>query len=217
MIEAATGLVMRTYPLTDTSLIVHWLTLRQGRLSTAAKGARRPDSPLRGKLDLFYLCDFNFYRSRRSDLHTLKEVALRDAHAPLRTDLTKLQQAAYCAALIEQTTEPDTPLPGMFNLFRGLLRHLVSHAPAQHTVFAFELKLLTELGLKPHPDKLRLTPGTTQLVQYLIERDWPEVARLRPTDAQAAELRQFLHGFMIYHLGKLPDGRAAALNAPAAT
>lgn len=211
MIESATGIVMRTYPLTDTSLIVHWLTPSSGRIATAVKGARRPNSPFRGKLDLFYLCEFNFYRSSRSELHTLKEVTVRDAHIGLRTRIGRLQQASYCAALIEQTTEPGTPLPGIFDLFAALLKHLCSNEPTPHTVFAFELKLLTELGLRPSPEKMRLTPGTKQLVKTLIECDWAHLARLRLSEAQTTELRQFLHGFMIYHLGKLPSGRAEAL------
>ena len=111
MVETATGLVLRTRPLTETSLIVHWLTPSLGRLATVAKGAHRPKSPFRGKLDLFYLADFSFTRSRRSDLHVLGEVNLVGTHAPLRQDLGALQQAAYAAALIEQTTETETPLP----------------------------------------------------------------------------------------------------------
>jgi hypothetical protein len=31
------------------------------------------------------------------------------------------------------------------------------------------------------------------------------------TAGQIAEIRQFLHGFLIFHLGRLPRGRAAAL------
>jgi DNA repair protein RecO (recombination protein O) len=77
MDERAQGLVLRVYPLTETSLIVHWLTRDQGRLATVAKGARRPKSPFRGKLDLFYMADFSFGRSRRSELHTLREVSLK--------------------------------------------------------------------------------------------------------------------------------------------
>jgi hypothetical protein len=34
---------------------------------------------------------------------------------------------------------------------------------------------------------------------------------LKLTRAQTGELRQFLHGFLIFHLGRLPKGRAAAL------
>ena len=47
-VERATGLVLRTRPLTETSLIVLWLTREAGRLATVAKGARRPKSPFRG-------------------------------------------------------------------------------------------------------------------------------------------------------------------------
>src|SRR5262245_43511374 len=103
MDERTTGLILRVRPLPETSLIVHWLTQDFGRLATVAKGARRPKSPFRGKLDLYYEADLSFLRSRRSDLHTLREVVLRDPHEALRRELTYLRQAAYCAALIEQT------------------------------------------------------------------------------------------------------------------
>ena len=68
MIQSATGIILRTRPLTETSVIVNWLTPDFGRISTVAKGARRPKSQFAGKLDLFYLADFSFVRA---------EVALR--------------------------------------------------------------------------------------------------------------------------------------------
>src|SRR3954467_13489483 len=102
MDESTQGIVLRTYPLTETSLIVHWLTPDLGRIATVAKGARRPKSTFRGKLDLFYFADFSFARSAKSELHNLREVVLRDTHAALRKDFTRLQQASYAVALIEQ-------------------------------------------------------------------------------------------------------------------
>src|SRR5437773_12313510 len=124
MIESATGLILRTYPLTDTSLIVRWLTPDFGRIATVAKGARRPKSPFLGKLDLFYEADFSFTRSRRSDLHTLREISLRAMHPALRQELGYLQQASYCARLIEQASETDTPLPAIYELLRAFLAAL---------------------------------------------------------------------------------------------
>src|SRR5690348_2596575 len=146
MVETATGLVLRTRPLTETSLIVEWLTKDLGRLSTVAKGARRPQSGFRGKLDLFYLADFSFARSRRSELHTLREVRLVNTHKALRENLAYLQQAAYCAKLVEQCTETETPLTDVFQLLKGLLEHLPCQPAQPRSVFAFELKLLEELG-----------------------------------------------------------------------
>src|SRR5205807_6057768 len=108
MIETARGVILRTRPLTETSLIVHWLTSDTGRIATVAKGARRPKSPFRGKLDLFYLAELSFVRSRRSELHTLREVSVREMHPGLRKELRYLEQASYVAALVEQVTEAET-------------------------------------------------------------------------------------------------------------
>src|SRR5215471_14947718 len=146
MIETATGIILRTRPLTETSLIVQWLTADAGRLATVAKGARRSTSPFRGKLDLFYLGDFSFARSRRSELHTLREVKLLDAHSRLRTDVVALHRASYAVALIEQTTETEAPLPGIYDLFRRFLTVISSQETAVPLLFSFELRLLRELG-----------------------------------------------------------------------
>ena len=211
MIETATGLILRTRPLTETSLIVHWLTPDFGRIATVAKGARRPKSPFLGKLDLFYEADFSFSRSRHSDLHLLREAGLRATHAELRADILKLRQAAYAAAFIEQATETETPLPAVFELLRGFLDCLCRQKPAAQLVFAFELKLLRELGLNPDLRKTDLTAGAQQIVRAFLKSGWPACLRLRLARAQTAELGQFLHGFLIFHLGRLPAGRAGAL------
>jgi len=207
MHERTTGIILRTRPLTETSLIVHWLTRDFGRIDTVAKGARRPKSPFRGKLDLFYLADFSFARSRRSELHTLREVVLRDTHEALRNELAYLKQASHCAALIEQSTETGTPLPGVYELIHGLLGHLPKQPAEPLTIFAFELKLLNELGLKPDLDKTNLKPGTKQIVKALSTGDWSPVLRLKLSEAQVTELRRFLHGFLVFHLGRIPKGR----------
>jgi DNA repair protein RecO (recombination protein O) len=213
MIESTTGLILRTRPLTETSLIVHWLTPDFGRVATVAKGARRLKSPFHGRLDLFYLADFSFSRSRRSDLHILREVSLRETHGALRRNLACLRQATYAAACIEQATETETPLPAVFDLMRGFLDCLCHDPPAPQIVFAFELKLLCELGLKPDLAKIRLTPGAKQILRVLSGGDWQSCRRLKPTQAQFVELRRFLHGFLLFHLDRLPRGRVAALSA----
>ena len=210
--ESTSGLILRTRPLTETSLIIHWLTPELGRLATVAKGARRPKSPFAGKLDLFYAADFSFSRSRRSELHNLREVKLLETHGAIREDLAKLQQAAYAANFIEQATETETPLPEIFKLTRDFLKSLCAQKPSAQNIFALELKLLHELGLAPELAATRLTPGTKKIVQALWETS-PDAARLKLSGAQTDELRQWLHGYLIFHLGRLPRGRETALLA----
>ena len=211
MDERTTGIILRIRLLTDTSLIVQWMTPDLGRIATVAKGARRPKSPLAGKLDLFFLAELSFQRSRRSDLHTLREIALRETTALLRHDLQYLRQASYAAQLIEQTTETETPIPNIFSLMLDFLRFL-PQLPAQPlAIFAFELKLLTELGLGPDPAAHPLTAGARQVVLNLVRLPWPALLPLRMTPAQVDEVKGFLYRNLAEHLGKVLPGRAAAL------
>lgn len=205
----AQGLVLRVRPYSDTSLIVHWLTGGEGRLATLARAARRPKSPMRGRLDLFFLCEFTFLRSRHSDLHTLREVQVLDAHPRLREDLGWVQQASYAAALIEQVTETDTPLPEVYQLYHSLLDHLPKQRLQARTVYGFELKLLRELGLEP-ASITRAEQEVQALAEQLTDLPWAEIGRLDVSRVHAQGLRRYLHGFLIHQFGRLARGRAEA-------
>ncbi|HEY1171370.1 MAG TPA: DNA repair protein RecO [Verrucomicrobiae bacterium] len=213
MDERASGIILRTRPLTETSLIVHWLTHGHGRVATVAKGARRPKSAFRGKLDIFYQADFSFQRSRRSELHNLHEVSLRETHAALRSDIGRVQQAAYAVALIEQTTETETPLDEVYDLMLGFVQHLAMNGAKPANVLAFELKLLELLGQSPQPEEIKMGRSAQALMAALQDCEWAQLAEAELTVQHISELRQFLHGFLIYHLDRIPRGRNAAIEA----
>jgi len=211
MDERATGIILRTRPLTESSLIVHWLTSDLGRVATVAKGARRAKSPFRGKLDLFYSAEFSFRRSRRSELHNLREVSLKDTRAELRRELAWLRQAAYGARFIEQVTETETPLPEIYELLHAFLSRLTSAEPSPVPVFAFELWLLREIGQQPSLNESRLSDGGRRIVERLLALDWATPGKRRLTGDEFAELRGFLRGFIAHNLERIPKGRDEAL------
>jgi DNA repair protein RecO (recombination protein O) len=208
--ERASGIVLRTRPLTDTSLIVHWLTLELGRMATVAQGARKPKSPFHGKLDLCFEAEFSFVRRARSELHMLREVMPRNVRAALRTDFGYLAQIAYAVALLEQLTETETPVPEVFELFREFLEHLPQQPPQSRNVFAFELRLLASQGLEPDPATTAFSPTAKRLLSELTYRGWAELPALKPAAADIQAVRQFLHGFILFHCHQLPRGRAEA-------
>lgn len=203
MEERSTGIILRLRPLTDTSLIVHWLTRDLGRLATVAKGARRPKSPFAGKLDLFFQADFSFVRSRRSELHLLRESVSRQTHPALRREWRYLQQASYCAALIEHYTETQTPLPGLYDLLARLLDYLPQQPPQFLTILALELKFLADAGLQPDLHLAPLSLGSQQILSRIMEADWAVISRLRPTEPQLKEMTRFIEAFLINQFGGL--------------
>jgi DNA repair protein RecO (recombination protein O) len=211
MEERTSGIILRTRPLTETSLVVHWLTPDLGRLSTVAKGARRPKSPFLGKLDLFYAADFSFARSRRSDLHNLREVIVRDSHAALRKDIARLNEASYFVILIEKGTEPEAPIPELHELMLHALAHLTTNAPAPATVFVFELKILCVLGYEPVLDSLPAAiRGPASSATYdSFANSVGELSRLKPEENAA--LNRFLQRSIGSALEKVPAQRDRAL------
>jgi recombinational DNA repair protein (RecF pathway) len=142
----------------------------------------------------------------------LREVSLRRAHEPLRKDLAKLQQASYCTTLVEQTTETETALPGEFDLLNEFLLAVAGVPVNPASVLAFELKLLAHHGQSPDLNSMSISEGTRRVVERLTQGNWEGIARLRPSQAQIVEISRFLHDFMIYHVGRVPRGRGAALD-----
>jgi DNA repair protein RecO (recombination protein O) len=192
MEERATGIILRTRPLTETSLIVQWLTREAGRISTVAKGARRPKSAFLGKLDLYYEADFLFQRARKSSLHTLREANLRTTHSNLRTDFAALEQAARAGRRIERTTEEDAPLPEVFNLFKDFLDELAKPPLESALLPAFEVKLLETLGFAPLLEGSSLPIGSRRALAQLQSIDWPAIRRVKLSASQVFEIEAFL-------------------------
>src|SRR6266566_1933252 len=93
--ESTEAILLRKRKFSDTSLIVSWCTELIGCIQTIAKGARRPKSPFAGKLDLFFEAEISIVRSRKTDLHTLAEVVLKNPFAGIRSSYRRTQTAAY--------------------------------------------------------------------------------------------------------------------------
>ncbi|HTG46005.1 MAG TPA: DNA repair protein RecO [Verrucomicrobiae bacterium] len=211
MEERSIGIVLRTRPLTETSLIVQWLTRDHGRIATAAKGARRPKSPFIGKLDLFYEAEFSFARSRKSDLHTLREVSLRETHASLREDIRSLRQASYFAVLIEKGSERDTPLLEYYELMKEALGALSTSISSTALVFSFEMKFLHHSGFQPLVASL--SPAAQMILERLALAPLGGTHDLPVNNPIRAELSNFLGRAIGTSLEKLPPERERALRA----
>jgi DNA repair protein RecO (recombination protein O) len=146
--DSTAAILLRRVPLSDTSLILTWCSERCGKIKTVAKGARRPKSPFAGRLDLFFDCEIQFSRSRRSELHILREAVLKNPHAELRKDWAKTQLAAYFSELLQLTTEPEHAMPELYDLLQRALSYLERKTPNKRALIHFEAELARLLGIQ---------------------------------------------------------------------
>ncbi len=145
--ESTSAILLRKRKLSDTSLIVSWCTESLGCVQTVAKGARSAKSPFAGKLDLFYEADIQIARSKRSNLHTLREVALTNPFGGIRASYLRTQTAAYFVELIEICTESDHHEPELFALLRRAFGFLSANEPTLRAVAHFEAELARIAGV----------------------------------------------------------------------
>ena len=146
--ETTAAILLRKTKLSETSLIVTWFTEAHGKIKTVAKGARQPKSKFAGVLDLFFDCEIQFARSRKSDLHALREAALREPHAGVRLDYGRVALGAYFVELIELVTEPDHPAPELYDLLKRALGFLDAQPAALRALLHFESELVRLLGIQ---------------------------------------------------------------------
>jgi DNA repair protein RecO (recombination protein O) len=148
-VQSTQAILVRLTRLTDTSLIVHWMTEEHGLVKTVAKGARRPKSPFAGKLDLFFGGEISLARARRGELHALREVMIAQWREGLRRDYTTTLLAGYCCQLLECAVEPEHPDPALHDLLRRALDHIDSRGPSLRALQHYEKELATLLGVAP--------------------------------------------------------------------
>src|SRR6266850_4181137 len=145
--ESTEAILIRKRKFSDTSLIVSWCTDSFGCVQTLAKGARRLKSPFAGKLDLFFEAEISIVRSRKTDLHTLTEVVLKNPFPGIRTNYLRTQTAGYFVELIEICTERDHREPELFDLLRRAFGYLDKSEPNLRAVSYFEAELARITGV----------------------------------------------------------------------
>ena len=196
------GYVIRTCRLTDTSLIVDWLTEHEGRTSTVARGAFRKKSPFAGKLDWLFYAEISYRRSRASHLHTLKEVELQATPGQIRRSVSSLNQIAYFVELIRRATETETPIPEVFQLFHQAVRQADQGVFGAAFILWFEWRLLDILGLHPAINDGRLDDGCRQILTL-----WSRCAEKFPNEQtidsrQSAAIGSFFAKHWIAEIGR---------------
>ena len=150
--EEGHAILLRRQPWSDTSWIVLWMTRDHGKISTMARGARRPSSPHAGKLDLFFTADIAFAVSRKSSLHTLREVRVVEPFGA--TSCANVFLAGYFAELVDRITQADEPVEPVFDLLARAFAFLRTSPASRRALEHFEFELGRALGIPCSPADL---------------------------------------------------------------
>jgi DNA repair protein RecO (recombination protein O) len=162
--------VLHRYDWSETSVILDLFTREQGRVSVAAKGAKRPYSQLRSVLLPFQKINVSLGRAPKTELNNPQASDVQNLRSAEWAGGTAMLTGAalfsgfYLNELLMKLLGRHDAQPALFDAYAQTLPQLAStdDAQVQAALRAFELRLLHELGVLPD---LSLTTLTLQAVQ----------------------------------------------------
>jgi len=169
--------VLHHYDWSESSLILDLFTREQGRLTIVAKGAKRPYSQLRSVLLPFLRLQVGLSKPARREGEEAEVQTLRTAEWAGGTTLpagSALFSGYYLNELLIKLLARQDPHPALFDAYAATLPflHDDEDARSQAALRAFELRLMSELGLLPD---LSLVTATQQPVHserlYLLSAE----------------------------------------------
>ncbi len=145
--------VLHRYDWSESSLILDLFTREQGRVTVAAKGAKRPYSQLRAVLLPFQRIHVNLGRASRdeasSDVQTLRGAEWAGGAAMLTG--AALFSGFYLNELLMKLLERHDPHAALFDVYAATLPALTDtdDVAVEAALRAFELTLLQQVGVLP--------------------------------------------------------------------
>lgn len=154
------GIVLRTTPWRDADILLTLLTPELGRITAAARSARRNQRRFTGSCDLLDCGRFVLRQAASSGHYQVVGIEERRSWPALREDLSGFVMASYCVELTLLFALEEDPEAGL--LLRLLLRTLqgLERERAPETQLAlciyFHLAILRGAGLQilDHPTQL---------------------------------------------------------------
>ena len=226
MLVKTEGIVLRTIPFSETSVIARVYTRRAGLEGLIMNGLRRKGSGKHALLQPLTLVDLVYYDKAHKGLKRVKELTCRQPFRSIPFDMAKSAMAIFMAELISisvREVEPDEALFNFLDTSLCMLDECREAAEMYHLHFVIHLSRY--LGFFPDHQLYRpgylfnLTQGTfsshvaamevslnaplTELLVRLQKSGWDELAGLR---ADRADRMYLLDTLVLYYELHLPQG-----------
>jgi len=185
------SLILRTYPLKESDLIVSFLTRDQGKLRGVAKRARRPKSPFGSGLERLSHVKMYYFQRETRELVSLDSCELIHSQFNLASDYAAGVALDFIAEVSEQLLPPAEPSERFFRLVLAVLDYLrtVESEGLWQAVSYFLLWAVKLSGFLP---ELMVSAESGEIAEEMLHTPVAQLAPRVWTRETAADLRRVL-------------------------
>lgn len=164
------GIVIAENNMDDFDKMLTILTPGMGKISCAAKGARKPRSLLLGGTQFLCFADYVLYKG--ANTYQINSCDTIEVFYPIRTDLDKLKYAVHITKIINDVTTENQNSYKILQLFLNTL-YVISEKDIElnFAISIFRFKLLQVLGFTPKIDRCVLCNGEDKINYFSIKQN----------------------------------------------
>ena len=162
------GIVIAENNMGDYDKMLTILTPNYGKISCAAKGARRPQSALLAGTQLFCFGEYLMYKG--TSTYHINSCEIIEVFYNLRTDLDKLKYAIHINKIIQDVTEENENCYKILQLFLNTL-YTISETDQNmdFLLSIFKMRLLSILGFTPRISECVSCKESKNLIKFSIK------------------------------------------------
>ncbi len=151
MVISTDGVVLKSFPFGDTSLISRFYTKDFGKVTLIAKGARKTKNPTGSILEPMNILNLTYYAKENREMNILKESSLQKNFTKIRNDIVSLTSGLAMVEMLAKTSDNHDPSPILFRLIsRTLSMFEESKISSKLLMLFYQYQLSLRLGYKPH-------------------------------------------------------------------
>lgn len=159
------GILIRSMDYGEGHKIITLYTLRYGKVSVMARGAKKLKSRHTGATQLFTHAEYTYFKN--GNMGTLNHADIIFSNEPLRTEITRTAYASYLAEMVYRlVTDDDQGSSFLFSQLAAALQELAEDKDFQVISHIFELKMLTYTGYEPVLMKCAICGKETALTHF---------------------------------------------------
>ncbi len=143
------GIVIKEVNTGEADKIVTVLTAEEGKISIAAKNARRPKNSLSSGTQLLCFSDYMLFKGK--ELYNMSCCEVIEPNYEIRNDIFKLTYSSHILELISDNVQEGEPSGSILQLLLNTLYVIAKTDRSLDLVTrVFELRLMALLGYEPH-------------------------------------------------------------------
>ena len=146
--ERLHGVILKTFPYSESSKVVKCFTKEKGLISILARGVKKKTKN-QPQLNLLQPCIFEVSKSPKSDLHLLKEVSSIAVFDSCTSNPIKIAIQFFVADFSYSLLQSDLSIDGLFEYYTRFISTLESNQNISNIHFAFINQMVSFLGIQP--------------------------------------------------------------------